>query len=82
MDLFDGLLFSYTLRIVALGAATLGLVSGALGSFAVLRRQSLLGDAMSHAALPGVVLAFMITGSKSPGILMLGAAAAGIVGTL
>ena len=82
MELFDGLLFSYTLRIVALGAATLGLVSGALGSFAVLRRQSLLGDAMSHAALPGVVLAFMITGSKSPAILMLGAAVAGILGTL
>lgn len=82
MDLFNDLLFNYTLRTVALGAATLGLVSGALGSFAFLRRQSLLGDAMSHAALPGVVLAFMITGSKSPAILMLGAAVAGILGTL
>ena len=82
MDLFNDLLFNYTLRTVALGAATLGLVSGALGSFAVLRRQSLLGDAMSHAALPGVVLAFMITGSKSPAVLMLGAAIAGILGTL
>ncbi len=82
MELFSDLLFNYTLRTVALGAATLGLVSGALGSFAVLRRQSLLGDAMSHAALPGVVLAFMITGSKSPAILMLGAAVAGILGTL
>ncbi len=82
MELFNDLLFNYTLRTVALGAATLGLVSGALGSFAVLRRQSLLGDAMSHAALPGVVLAFMITGSKAPIVLLLGAAIAGILGTL
>jgi len=37
---------------------------------------------MSHAALPGVVLAFMITGSKTPIVLLLGAAIAGILGTL
>ncbi len=65
--LFHDLFFDYTLRTVALGAMVLGLVSGALGSFAVLRRQSLLGDAMSHAALPGVVLAFMLTGRKESG---------------
>ncbi len=82
MDIFTDLFFNYTLRTIALGAATLGLVSGALGSFAVLRRQSLLGDAISHAALPGVVLAFMITGSKAPIVLLLGAAIAGILGTL
>ncbi len=82
MDFFLQLFFDYTVRTVALGAAVLGLTSGALGTFAVLRRQSLLGDAMSHAALPGVVLAFMLTGSKSPLVLMLGAAAAGILGTL
>ena len=51
--------FDYTLRIVALGAAVLGVTSGALGTFAVLRGQSLLGDAISHAALPGVVIAFL-----------------------
>jgi manganese/zinc/iron transport system permease protein len=79
--LYD-LFFDYTLRTVALGAMTLGMVSGALGSFAVLRRQSLLGDAMSHAALPGVVLAFMLTGQKSSVVLMLGAAGAGIAGIL
>lgn len=82
MDILSDLLFNYTLRTVALGAAILGLVSGALGSFAVLRRQSLLGDAISHAALPGVVIAFMLTGSKSPLVLLLGAAAAGLLGTL
>lgn len=77
-QLFD----DYTLRTVALGAAALGAVSGTLGSYAVLRRQSLLGDAISHAALPGIVLAFLFTGSKSTLVLVLGAAAAGLLGTL
>jgi manganese/zinc/iron transport system permease protein len=76
------LVFDYTLRTVALGSATLGLVSGVLGAFAVLRRQSLLGDAISHAALPGIALAFLLTASKAPFILVLGAAIAGWVGTL
>src|SRR5690606_13443533 len=78
VDLFD----DYTLRIVALGSAILGGVSGSLGSLAVLRKQSLLGDAISHAALPGIVLAFLLTGSRSTLVLVLGAAIAGWVGTL
>ncbi|MDI3340777.1 MAG: iron chelate uptake ABC transporter family permease subunit [Sphaerobacter sp.] len=81
-ELFHDLLFDYTLRTVALGAAILGCVSGTLGSYAVLRRQSLLGDAISHAALPGIALAFLLTGSKAPLVLVLGAAAAGWLGTL
>jgi len=72
----------YTLRTVAGGSALLGLVAGALGAFAVLRRQSLLGDAVSHAALPGIVLAFMITGSKTPLVLVLGAALSGWAASL
>lgn len=60
----------------------LGLVSGSLGTYAVLRRQSLLGDAISHAALPGIALAFLFTGSRAPFVLTLGAALAGFVGTL
>lgn len=75
-------MLDYTLWTVAVGAAVLGLTSGALGSFAVLRGQSLLGDAISHAALPGVALAFMITGSKAPLVLVVGAALAGWVATL
>jgi manganese/zinc/iron transport system permease protein len=76
------LVFDYTLRTVALGSATLGVVSGALGTYAVLRKQSLLGDAISHAALPGIALAFLLTRSKSPLVLVAGAAAAGWIGTL
>lgn len=82
LDLLNSLFFDYTIRTVALGAAVLGIVSGVLGTFAVLRRQSLLGDAMSHAALPGVVLAFMLTGNKTPLALLLGAAVAGVLGAL
>lgn len=82
LGILSDLLTDYTLRTVALGAAVLGIVSGALGTFAFLRRQSLLGDAMSHAALPGVVLAFMLTGSKAPLVLVLGAAVAGVLGTV
>lgn len=78
---FD-LLLDPTLRTIALGTATLGVVSGALGTFAVLRRQSLLGDAMSHASLPGIAAAFMLTGSKASLVLVLGAAVAGWLGAL
>ncbi len=48
----------------------------------MLRGQSLLGDAISHAALPGIALAFMLTGSKTPLVLVLGAALIGWVATL
>ncbi|MCU0488462.1 MAG: metal ABC transporter permease, partial [Anaerolineales bacterium] len=80
--LLQNLFFDYTLRTVALGSALLGIVSGALGAFAVLRKQSLVGDAISHAALPGIVLAFWLTGSKAPLVLMLGAVSAGWLSTL
>jgi len=52
-----------------------------LGSFAVLRKQSLLGDAISHAALPGIAIAFLITGAKDSNILLLGALVSGLIGT-
>jgi manganese/zinc/iron transport system permease protein len=81
-DLLRDVIFDYTLRNVALGSALLGIVGGVLGTFAVLRKQGLLGDALAHAALPGIALAFMLTGSKAPIVLMLGAAIAGWVGTL
>jgi manganese/zinc/iron transport system permease protein len=76
------LFFDYTLRTVALGTAMIGIVSGVLGCFAFLRRQSLLGDAISHATLPGVVIAFILTGSKEPLILIIGGIVAGWLATL
>lgn len=76
------LLTDYTLRNVALGSALLGVVGGVLGVFATLRRQSLLGDALAHAALPGIVLAFLLTGSKAPLVLLLGGGLAAWLGAL
>lgn len=82
LDLIRLLFTDYTLRTVALGAAVLGIVSGVMSCFALLRKQSLLGDAMSHAALPGVVIAFILTGQKTPIALMTGALIAGWLGAL
>lgn len=84
MDILEyiKLVFSdYTLRTITLGTAILGGVTGMLGSFAVLRKQSLLGDAISHAALPGIALSFLITGSKDTHILLIGALISGLLGT-
>ncbi|MCP3982317.1 MAG: iron chelate uptake ABC transporter family permease subunit [bacterium] len=72
----------YFARNVLLGASLLGIAGGVLGCFALLRRQSLLGDALAHAALPGVCLAYMLTGSKTPLVLLAGALAAGILGAM
>lgn len=49
----------HTYRMVFFGTATIGLVAGALGAFAYLRKQSLISDVISHAALPGTLLAFL-----------------------
>lgn len=73
-------LFSdYTARTILLGAASLGVVSGVVGSYAVLRKQSLVGDVMSHAALPGIVLAFIITGVKEQLPILIGAALSAVL---
>jgi manganese/zinc/iron transport system permease protein len=58
----------------------LGAICGMLGSFAVLRKQSLLGDAISHAALPGIAIAFLITGTKETNVLLIGALVSGLLG--
>ncbi|MCT4598166.1 MAG: metal ABC transporter permease [Vallitalea sp.] len=77
-----GIIFTdYTLQIVSLGSALLGIISGVVGSFAVLKKQSLLGDAVSHAALPGIALAFILSGSKNTLILLIGALLTGLLAT-
>jgi manganese/zinc/iron transport system permease protein len=74
-----GVDYTYTVRTVALGGALLGIVSGVLGCFAVLRRESLMGDALSHAALPGVGVAFLLFG-RDIGALLIGAGVASWLG--
>ena len=76
------LLTDFTLRNVMLGAALLGVTSGVLGSFALLRQQSLLGDALSHAALPGVALGFLVAGGRQLVPILLGALFTGALAAL
>ena len=72
-------MIGHTFRTVALGCSLLGMVSGILGCFAVLRKQSLLGDAVSHASLPGVCLAFLFTNVKETEVLLFGALVTGVI---
>lgn len=67
---------------VLLGCTILGVSAGLLGCFAFLRRRSLLGDALSHAALPGVCMAFLLTGTKDPLIILGGAVVSCWLGAL
>ncbi|MCZ2399332.1 MAG: metal ABC transporter permease [Phycisphaerae bacterium] len=60
--------------IAALGAVACAL----LGNFLVLRRMSLLGDAISHAVLPGLAAAFLLTGSRDSLPMLIGAAIVGV----
>lgn len=69
-------------RFVLMGSLLIGATGGLLGSFAVLRRRSLVGDALAHAALPGVALAYMWTGSKALPVLLAGATISGVLGVL
>ena len=56
-----------------------GMACGLVGSFLVLRRMAMLGDAISHAVLPGIALAFLLTHSRQSMIMLIGAAAVGIL---
>lgn len=62
---------------------TLAAIACALpGNFLILRRQALIGDAISHVVLPGIVVAFLITGTVSAFPMLLGAAAAAIAAVI
>lgn len=74
----------WTTRTVLLTAALLGASAGAAGTFVLLRRRALLGDVMSHAALPGVAIAFILATAvglgRSMSALAAGAAASALLG--
>ena len=78
----------YNTRIVLLGTMLLGIGAGTVGTFMLLRRRALVGDVVSHAALPGIALAFLYIELAHPGsqrslhVLLLGALAAGLLGVL
>lgn len=81
------LLLDYNTRLVVLSTSLLGVASGLIGSFLLLRKRSLMGDALSHATLPGIALAFLLLvalggdGKLLPGLLA-GAALTGVLGFL
>lgn len=71
------------LSLAPLAIAVLAALACALpGNLLVLRRQSLMGDAISHVALPGIVVAFLVTGTLATGAMLAGAAAAAVVAVL
>ncbi|TVQ25853.1 MAG: iron ABC transporter [Spirochaetaceae bacterium] len=79
------LLSDYNTRVVVFGTVALGIAGGVIGVFLLLRRRALLADAVSHAALPGVAIAFLVlvglgqSGRNLP-VLMIGALVSGLIG--
>ncbi len=70
-----------SLRYALVGSILLGLSCGLLGSFIVVRRMALVGDALSHAVLPGVAIGFLWGMSKDPLAIFIGAVIVGLIGT-
>lgn len=70
---------NYTVFVVLLSTTLLAITSAVLGLTLVLQKESLLGDALAHAALPGVVIAFLLRGEKVTGLLLLGGAISGLL---
>lgn len=65
------------LQYVLMGSLLLAASSALVGCFTFLRKKALMGDAIAHAVLPGVCLGFMLSGSKNPLFLVLGATVTG-----
>lgn len=68
-------------RTAAAGVLLLGISSGTLGCFIVLRRLSLLGDSLGHAVLPGICLGFLVTWTKNPWWILTGAVLSALLGS-
>jgi manganese/zinc/iron transport system permease protein len=80
-------LSDYNTRVVVLGTTLLGVAGGVVGSFTLLRKRALMGDALSHATLPGIAIAFLLAVAlglegKSLLILLGGATVTGVLGLL
>lgn len=87
-DLWEILsLRNYNTRLVVLSTSILGVAAGLVGSFLLLRKRSLMGDALSHATLPGIAIAFGLMTTwgfegKSLPALLAGATISGVLGVL
>ncbi len=67
---------------IILTASVISISCGLLGSFLVLRKMAMLGDAISHAVLPGIVIAFLVSGSRDNIPMLIGAAILGVLTTV
>ena len=67
------------LRFVLLGTLILGASAAIVGTFSFLRKRALVGDAIAHSILPGVCLAFIMSGTKNPFYLIIGAFITGLL---
>ncbi|MFN3192934.1 MAG: iron chelate uptake ABC transporter family permease subunit [Aureliella sp.] len=75
----------YNVRIVILGTTLLGCAGGMVGSFTLLRKRALMGDALAHSTLPGIVIAYIAVTAlggdgKTMPVLLTGATISGLVG--
>lgn len=82
IETINYLVNDYTFQIVALGTGLLGCISGIVGTYMTLRKESLLGDTLSHAALPGIGLMFLLIQQKLTPLLLVGAVITGILAVL
>ncbi|HWA05375.1 MAG TPA: iron chelate uptake ABC transporter family permease subunit [Ignavibacteria bacterium] len=78
--LLDPLSYEFIQRAL-IASVTIGISCGLIGTYIMLRRMSLIGDALAHAVLPGVVVSFMVAG-KSEVALFVGAVVSGILTVL
>lgn len=77
LEIFEILQSPWAMRAL-IASSLVGTMCGALGAFIVLRNMSLIGDALAHAILPGIVVAFVLVGYSSLGFFI-GAVAAGLL---
>lgn len=73
-------MWHYNTVVVMAGTSLLGSCAGLVGGYAVLRRRALTGDAVAHAALPGLCAAFLLAGHRSLPVMLLGALLSGLLG--
>ena len=81
------LLQRHNTAMVVVAASLLGVAAGVVGTFALLRKRAMMGDALAHCTLPGICLAFLVAtwtgvGGRSLPVLLVGAAITGVLGVL
>src|SRR5690606_33596687 len=69
-------------RWVTLGTVLIGAGAALVGCFTFLKKKSLVGDAVAHAVLPGICLSFILSGTKNPIYLLIGAGITGLISIL